>query len=431
MGVLPDATDIVEYALVASDVVRLGLDHTGEADDPGRLRVPVGALRGWCADTVDIAAGESTGAVDEAALATARYLGEITRNAQELEGGAFLDGLLALALRMVVGEASVDGPRDRVDAPALSLVAKLDPAVTVPARIRARLQSGTGRTPAWVRDDWFDDDRIEPVMAHPRFAHPMYEPLHRYDRDWMVPGLGRIPQAELATLLVTNNRFIEAYLVGLNHEMARELLWREYPTDQRGTYFSSFWTRQPELGADLHEAAWRTGALGDHMKGADARLVFLIRGELVRRYPGVVAHAVTQAGSQAGIPLFETGAAAPTLFHVHLAPNVLLAGFDLSAQAVTGPGPVWWFTLSENPTEPRFGLDPSRTGPMTPDNLTWADLGVLLPGQFLDATTHTDVTFGDSTWGASSAQVASLLFQLPARAAFLGTSMVQATMPHA
>ncbi len=41
----------------------------------------------------------------------------------------------------------------------------------------------------------------------------------------------------MATLLRTNNRFIEAYLVGLNHEMGRELLWREYPTDQRGTYF--------------------------------------------------------------------------------------------------------------------------------------------------------------------------------------------------
>ena len=30
-------------------------------------------------------------------------------------------------------------------------------------------------------------------------------------------------------------------MVGLNHEMARELLWREYPTDQRGSYFRQFW----------------------------------------------------------------------------------------------------------------------------------------------------------------------------------------------
>ena len=30
-------------------------------------------------------------------------------------------------------------------------------------------------------------------------------------------------------------------MVGLNHEFARELLWREYPTDQRGSYFRQFW----------------------------------------------------------------------------------------------------------------------------------------------------------------------------------------------
>ena len=33
--------------------------------------------------------------------------------------------------------------------------------------------------------------------------------------------------------LETRRAFIEAVLVGLNHEMGRELLWRGYPTDQR------------------------------------------------------------------------------------------------------------------------------------------------------------------------------------------------------
>ena len=100
-------------------------------------------------------------------------------------------------------------------------------------------------------------------MAHPRFPYPMYEPLHRYDREWMVPGLGLIPRPDMATLLQTNNSFIEAYLVGLNHEMARELLWREYPTDQRGTYFSSFWTgragarRRPARGPVAQRRARR------------------------------------------------------------------------------------------------------------------------------------------------------------------------------
>ena len=30
----------------------------------------------------------------------------------------------------------------------------------------------------------------------------------------------------------------------MNHELARELLWREYPTDQRGTYSRQFWAHR-------------------------------------------------------------------------------------------------------------------------------------------------------------------------------------------
>jgi hypothetical protein len=266
---------------------------------------------------------------------------------------------------------------------------------------------------------------VEPVMAHPRFRYPMYEPLHRYDREWMVPGLGLIERPDMATLLETNNRFIEAYLVGLNHEMARELLWREFPTDQRGTYFDSFWTGGTELVADLHQPAWRGSELGSHVKPElEGQLVLLVRGDLIRRYPGVVAHAAREADSDRGIPIFEATSPIRTLFHVHLPPNVLLVGFGMTRTRIDTPGETWWFTLSENPTEPRFGLDPSRVGPRTRDNLIWTDFGVGTPGGFLDATQHTEIAYAGSQWGASSAQVAWLLFQLPARAAFLGTRMV-------
>lgn len=56
----------------------------------------------------------------------------------------------------------------------------------------------------------------------------------------MLPNLKLIP-ANTISLLKTNQKFIESYLVGLNHEMGRELLWREYPTDERGSYFRQFW----------------------------------------------------------------------------------------------------------------------------------------------------------------------------------------------
>ena len=134
-------------------------------------------------------------------------------------------------------------PRARIDAPALGLVQKLDPAVTVPARINGRLRGGSGtlpvvaaarlvRRPARRAGDGASALPLPDVRAaaplRPRVdgPRPRTDPAARtWPRCWQ-----------------TNNRFIEAYLVGLNHEMARELLWREYPTDQRGTYFSSFWT---------------------------------------------------------------------------------------------------------------------------------------------------------------------------------------------
>ena len=56
----------------------------------------------------------------------------------------------------------------------------------------------------------------------------------------MPPNPGA-PQAPAPALLETNQQFIEAYMVGLNHEMSRELLWRGYPTSRTGTYFRQFW----------------------------------------------------------------------------------------------------------------------------------------------------------------------------------------------
>jgi hypothetical protein len=357
---------------------------------------------------------------------TAERVFETLRGSAVLSGRQVMSGLRAISAKLVGADPFTDRARDRIDVPALELVTKLDPRTTVPARIRGRLTAGSGRLPTWLRPDWFDDLRIEPVMAHPHFPWPMYEPLHRWDPEWMVPGLGLIERPDMATLLETNNRFIEAYLVGLNHEMGRELLWREYPTDQRGTYFDSFWTGRPELKADLHELPWRTGSIGEHMAGPDKRLVFLVRGDLVRRYPGVVAHAAREADRDRGIPIFEATSPIETLFHVFLPPNVLLVGFDMTRARIDTPGETWWFTLSENPTEPRFGLDPSREGGFTRDNLIWDDFGVTQPGQFLDATRNLPlVNFPPNRWGTSSAQVASLLFQLPARAAFLGKRMVE------
>ncbi|MEL7162490.1 MAG: hypothetical protein AAFN92_17160, partial [Bacteroidota bacterium] len=40
-----------------------------------------------------------------------------------------------------------------------------------------------------------------------------------------------------------NRAFVEAFLLGANHELAGELRWREFPTDLRGSYFRNFWDK--------------------------------------------------------------------------------------------------------------------------------------------------------------------------------------------
>ena len=112
--------------------------------------------------------------------------------------------------------------------------------MTIPASITARLAIAD-----WVT--WNFPDPLEPIMAAPLFETPMYEPLRDISQEFCCPASARIPP-DTVTLVIANQRFIEAYMAGLSHEMARELLYHEYPTDQRGTYFRQFWDVRGAIG---------------------------------------------------------------------------------------------------------------------------------------------------------------------------------------
>src|SRR5690606_20611211 len=116
------------------------------------------------------------------------------------------------------------------------------------------------------------------------------------DEEWLIPGLGLLPESDFVTVLETNSEFMEAFFLGLSDEMGRELLWRNYPTDQRGTYFRRFWdAHQDELRRPIH--AFGGGSLGSHIAvggsgGSDGRAVILVKSELVRRYPDLIVQVV-------------------------------------------------------------------------------------------------------------------------------------------
>ena len=258
------------------------------------------------------------------------------------------------------------------------------PAVTVPRRARARL-----RLPAGL---WDPPDRIDPIMVAPRIHTPMYAALAALGQDWLLPGLQHVPQDSVSAL-ASNQAFVEAFLVGMNHEMARELLWRGYPTDQRGSVFRHFWDRRltttppaepPPDVTPLH--TWPAhGALGGHLPPGSTTdaFVLLLRGELLRRFPQAsifLVRATVQGGVTRPDPVDAT--AKLPVFSGWLQPDVTFLGFDVTPDEVRGANPQtttspgWFVVIQEQPTQPSFGVS-AESGDKGADGRyrSWADLG--------------------------------------------------------
>jgi hypothetical protein len=331
-----------------------------------------------------------------------------------LESARFKRALTDLYALAAAGAASdtvgENGPARRtldLTREAETMVRALDPAVTIPRRAAALVKA-----PARIRDEQVAD--FSEVMAYPVFDLPMHKPLAALSADLLIPNVNLIENNSI-TLLETNQRFIEAYMVGLNHELARELLWREFPTDQRGSYFRQFWDPSGfyagpqsdpaslrEQVADLPPLhTWPPDSkLGEH----DARerpgegkeeLVLVIRGELLKRYPNAViyAHRAEWAVTDGAIdPSKERSLAAlapeeeddppreklrTPLYMAKIEPDLCFLGFDLAYdEALGGDGtvpddaPGWFFVIKERPGEPRFGFDETGSGPI----VVWNDL---------------------------------------------------------
>lgn len=131
-----------------------------------------------------------------------------------------------------------------------------------------------------------------PIMAYPIFPEPVYYYLKQFSDKFILPCIEDIPNNSVA-MFENNTAFVEAYLCGMNTEMGRELLWREYPTDQRGSYFKKFWDSETDVESirkddffDVKSLHTWTNNLGkNHCAGKDGLLLFAIKGDLVKLYP--------------------------------------------------------------------------------------------------------------------------------------------------
>ena len=314
-------------------------------------------------------------------------------------------------------------PALSADALRIQLLERLAPEQTVLARTRSRIDAPAG---TWTRPD-----PLAPVTTEPRFADPMYGGLQQVAPSLFLPGVEHV-EADGVALLETTPRVIEAYMAGLNHELSRELLWREFPASLAGTVFRQFWdvSGQPgnsEVLADIPPISeWAGTPLGGHLRGGGSQLVLLVRGELLRRYPTTTIYAARATAAGA---LDSTTRLAP-MFRGALPPDIVFVGFALSEENALGidpAGPGWYFVFEEYPGEPRFGFDEVAAPgvPQTADALAWAHVP-------LTASGHVDVSKPLSAaanlqalWGRNAAATASLSFQQPFRVAMHASRLLR------
>jgi len=327
--------------------------------------------------------------------------------------------------------AAVRPPRESLDLPGMTsaVVEQINPIFTIPRRIL-----GTIALPDYI---------LRPVrlplaevLVYPEIDEPMYAPLTAISSEYFVPNLQYITPNSIS-LLETNQKFIEAYMVGLNHEFSREILWREYPSTLRGSTFRQFWDVKGYLSTEdldnkqLREKlkdippihTWSSATtLGQHDNretGGDEEeeLVLVIRGELLKKYPTAVIYAhradwernadnsIDNTRPRKLVELTPQEEAKPPrdkvktpLYEAKVAPDIYFFGFDLKAETARGgtgedpnDDPGWFFVIQERPGEPRFGMDLSKQGARnTWNELTWEDaLPGGVPGDFIQITPAT------------------------------------------
>ncbi|MGK7868039.1 hypothetical protein [Falsiroseomonas sp. E2-1-a20] len=317
-----------------------------------------------------------------------------------------------LELPPVVPAAVLRGVPDGLPALAERLRAAIHPPRVIGRRLGAQIAIpgwlGAGRAP------------LDPIMAAPELRAPLADLLAAFAPDQMLPRELSLPPDGVAAL-EANNRFIAAFMVGANHELNRELLWRIYPTDGRGTSLTRFWNWRDPARLDCRDIhAWPAGGpLAARLASGEARIALVLRGNLLRRYPGTQVLA-WKAGDDG--KLVQVNPAQPrdtlreTLFRLRIEPDITVVGLDIGEEELRAD-PRWRFVVQEPTTEPRFGLDAPETpsggrrrgfrGQAQANDLNWQQTATP-PGQHLDPARVPGA-------GQTAAALAGLLLQRPVR----------------
>jgi hypothetical protein len=327
---------------------------------------------------------------------------------------------------------------------------RVDADRTVPARLASSLSLG-GQAVGWVngalsnpfisasldaalveRLRYVIPQLFDRVMAFPHLLFPLSRRLEILAPDVFLPGVGVLPN-DFIMAVKTNPRFVEALMIGANHEMGREMLWQGLPTDQRGTPFQRFWQRLDGKEDIDFIHKWNALPLGTQ-PGSTEMLVLLIRGQLIERFPNLSIYAykiVAQENRPGGASPphandtseMDPNKAIVPVMRGHLLRDITYIGFPIP------PGDIakYFFIVEEHMTEPRFGFD-ERVGAGQNSNswqdVDWDDIQVANGSYFgLTALKRGQPATGPRWVDPHAATVADAALQRPFRGYWRGEAL--------
>jgi hypothetical protein len=278
------------------------------------------------------------------------------------------------------------------------------------------------------------DASYQGTLFAPRLNTPLAEVLADRFRALLLPSTAQIsPDSLLA--VEADRTFVEAFLVGANQELNRELLWRALPADPRATALRRFWNRTDQ-GDDIPAIAdWpATGPLGGNSAPMDAGV--LLRSEIVHRCPSLVVAAVPAVWGADGKrrPSGDPATLKAPIIRTLVGDDLLYVGFAglTVAAMVGGAGPSepagWFIMLAENPVDPRFGLDPPVTPAPAParGELSWSNVRMATGDTYARASGLPSIpALGFSFGTANGASVANVLQQRRFRAFLHGSALAR------
>ena len=202
---------------------------------------------------------------------------------------------------------------------------------------------------------------LAPPEICPDLDLPAWRFLRARSTYWLLPGADGIADGDVVALS-TNQRFVDAFLVGLNTQVLGELRWRNIPVRAGCTPLRRFWDRLTPGGASrstdivgVHK--WPPASpLGDPTHSAEPaeRLVLAIRSPLFRQYPATLIYLTPAATRADGRPDWTRDAPLAQrtfpVFSGEIRSDLVFFGFPVAASELAR----LWVVVEEAPRGYRF-----------------------------------------------------------------------------